>query len=111
MDDPPPKAPKADIQKSVEETIDADSQQKQAEQCEAAVEILGDAVMTRRWVRFTWPVLAVRHASPWRRKISATSRFGRTMSGSRQIGDAGPRPPRRNFPLVKGMPPPLTRAT
>jgi hypothetical protein len=75
MDEPPPKAPKADIQKSVEETTDVDSQQKQAEQCEAAVEIVGGAVMTRRWVRFTWPVLAVRHASPWRRKMSATSSF------------------------------------
>src|ERR1700728_655496 len=55
MDDPPPKAPKADIQRSVEETIDADTQQKWPEQGEAAVEIVGDAVMTRRQVRFQWP--------------------------------------------------------
>jgi len=35
--------------------------------------------MTRCWARYTWPALAVRHASPWRRKMSATSSFRRDM--------------------------------
>src|ERR1019366_7362810 len=40
------------------------------------------AVITRRWARFKWPALALRHASPWRRKMSATSSFGRLMCGA-----------------------------
>src|SRR6202140_5092369 len=39
--------------------------------------------MTRRWARLTCPALAVRHASPWRRKMSATSSLGR--GGSRGL--------------------------
>src|SRR5713226_415021 len=31
--------------------------------------------MTRRWARLTCPALATRHASPWWRKMSATSNF------------------------------------
>src|SRR3954467_15158099 len=36
--------------------------------------------MTLSWLRLTWPALAVRQAAPWSRKMSATSRAGRTMS-------------------------------
>src|ERR1035437_141730 len=38
--------------------------------------------MTRSWARLTCPTLSLRQASPWRRKISATSSFGRDMSGN-----------------------------
>ena len=37
--------------------------------------------MTRSWAQLTCPTLSLRQASPWRRKISATSSFGRDMSG------------------------------
>src|SRR5580700_2898388 len=47
----------------------------------AAVRQISIAVITRRWARLTWAALAVRHASPWRRKISATSSFGWGMAG------------------------------
>jgi hypothetical protein len=74
--------------------------------------LISIAVMTRRWARFRWPALAARHASPWRRKISATSSFGRTMSGSRQVGDVNS--PSSSgidqFRLVKGVPYRITRA-
>src|SRR5260370_33295853 len=36
--------------------------------------------MTRSWPRLTCPALFLRQASPWRRKMSATSSFGRSMS-------------------------------
>src|SRR6202030_4297191 len=39
------------------------------------------ALMTFIWSRLTWPALARRHAVPWSRKISATSRAGRDMGG------------------------------
>src|SRR4030081_2438116 len=39
------------------------------------------ALMTFIWSRLTWPALARRHAVPWARKISATSRAGRDMAG------------------------------
>src|SRR3984893_3316940 len=39
------------------------------------------ALMTFIWSRLTWPALARRHAVPWSRKISATSRAGRDMAG------------------------------
>ena len=32
------------------------------------------ADMTFSWPRLTWPALALRHAAPWARKTSATSR-------------------------------------
>ena len=35
------------------------------------------ADITFNWPRLTWPALALRHAGPWSRKISATSRTGR----------------------------------
>src|SRR5450756_2682208 len=43
----------------------------------AAVRQLSMADMTLSWPRLTWPALALRHAGPWPRKISATSRIGR----------------------------------
>src|SRR3954449_12323975 len=36
--------------------------------------------MTLSWPRLTWPALAVRQAAPWSRKMSATSRAGRSTS-------------------------------
>src|SRR6266446_6657503 len=43
----------------------------------AAVRQLSIADITLNWPRLTWPALALRHAGPWRRKISATSSLGR----------------------------------
>ena len=39
------------------------------------------ADMTRSWPRLKCPTLALRQASPWRRKTSATSSVGRGISG------------------------------
>src|SRR4030081_1181009 len=36
--------------------------------------------------RLTWPALALRHAGPWPRKISATSNAGRDISASASVG-------------------------
>src|SRR5512136_1363591 len=36
--------------------------------------------MTRSWARLRWPALAMRQASPWQRKMSATSSFGRSTA-------------------------------
>ena len=36
------------------------------------------ALITLSWSRLTWPRLASRHVVPWPRKMSATSRLGRT---------------------------------
>ena len=38
------------------------------------------------WPRLTWPALALRHAGPWSRKISATSRAGRPMTAGLYAG-------------------------
>src|SRR5438034_6612774 len=45
----------------------------------AAVRQLSIADITFNWPRLTWPALALRHAGPWPRKISATSKAGRDM--------------------------------
>ena len=51
----------------------------------AAVRQLSIADITFNWPRLTWPALALRHAGPWSRKISATSRTGRaTKAGVRR---------------------------
>src|SRR5271166_2021152 len=53
----------------------------------AAVRQVSIADMTFSWPRLTWPALALRHAAPWARKTSATSRRGRAMrprSGGRR---------------------------
>ncbi len=47
----------------------------------AAVRQLWMADMTFSWPRLTWPALARRQAAPWSRKISATSKAGRTKGG------------------------------
>src|SRR5580693_8319146 len=57
----------------------------------AAVRQLSIALITLSWPRLTWPRLASRQAGPWSRKISATSRAGRSMTGSA----SGRRPLRR----------------
>src|ERR1700730_8238938 len=49
----------------------------------AAVRQRSIALMTLIWPRLTWPALARRHAAPWSRKISATSRAGRDMPAGR----------------------------
>src|SRR5260370_23659601 len=65
----------------------------------AAVRQLSIADMTFSWLRLTWPALALRHAAPWARKTSATSRRGGAMrpwSGGRRSareGDAQPLEP------------------
>src|SRR5919109_2704452 len=46
----------------------------------AAVRQFSMADMTLSWPRLTWPAWALRHAAPWRRKISATSSPGRDKS-------------------------------
>jgi hypothetical protein len=43
----------------------------------AAVRQLSIADITFSWPRLRWPALALRHAGPWPRKISATSSAGR----------------------------------
>ena len=44
------------------------------------------AVITLSWSRLTWPALAARHAAPWSRKISATSKAGRDTSAGCYAG-------------------------
>src|ERR1700732_1799472 len=61
----------------------------------AAVRQRSIADITFIWSRLTRPTLACRHAAPWSRKISATSRAGRDMA---------PLPPRRRvFPALLGL--------
>src|SRR5271157_1811590 len=48
----------------------------------AAVRQTSIAVMTRRWARLRCAAFAARHASPWRRKISATSNLGLGIAGA-----------------------------
>src|SRR6478609_2822833 len=50
----------------------------------AAVRQCSIALMTFIWPRLTWPALALRHAAPWSRKISATSSAGRDMAPLRR---------------------------
>ena len=52
----------------------------------AAVRQLSIADITFNWPRLTWPALALRHAGPWPRKISATSSLGRATRAARQAG-------------------------
>ena len=47
---------------------------------------LSIADITFNWPRLTWPALALRHAGPWPRKISATSSAGRDMRAALQAG-------------------------
>src|SRR5580693_2459805 len=62
----------------------------------AAVRQFSIADMTFSWPRLTWPALALRHAGPWARKMSATSRQGRAMrllSVGRRCLDQAPAKP------------------
>src|SRR6266849_645243 len=52
----------------------------------AAVRQLSIADITFNWPRLTWPALALRHAAPWPRKISATSSPGRSMAAGGYAG-------------------------
>ena len=52
----------------------------------ATVRQLSIADITFNWPRLTWPALALRHAGPWPRKISATSSAGRDTCAARQLG-------------------------
>src|SRR5713101_707840 len=52
----------------------------------AAVRQRSIADMTFIWPRLTWPALALRHAAPWSRKISATSSNRRDMAAMRSAG-------------------------
>ena len=49
----------------------------------AAVRQVSIADITFNWPRLTWPELALRHAAPWLRKMSATSSAGRATSAAR----------------------------
>ena len=66
----------------------AQSSQRSTWPPSAAVRQVSIADMTFSWARLTWPALALRHAAPWARKTSATSRRrGRAMrprSGGRR---------------------------
>ena len=44
------------------------------------------ADITFSWSRLTCPALALRHAAPWSRKISATSNAGRGTAAGRYAG-------------------------
>src|SRR5262245_38262923 len=48
----------------------------------AAVRQCSMADITFNWSRLTWPALALRHAGPWLRKISATSNAARGTGAS-----------------------------
>ena|SRR5271165_1283531 len=52
----------------------------------AAVRQRSIALITFIWSRLTWPALALRHAAPWSRKISATSSNGRDMAAGGYAG-------------------------
>src|SRR5438552_7981930 len=68
----------------------AQSSQRSTWPPSAAVRQVSIADITRSWARLTCPTLSLRQASPWRRKISATSSFGRLMTGElrwRWLGD------------------------
>src|SRR5271157_4035335 len=60
----------------------------------AAVRQRSIALITFIWSRLTCPALARRHAAPWSRKISATSRAGRDMAPLRR---------RLVFPVLLGL--------
>src|SRR5208283_2975880 len=64
------------------------AQSSQRATCPPSAEVrqVSIADMTFNWPRLTWPALALRHAAPWARKTSATSRRGRAMlwSGGRR---------------------------
>src|SRR5512132_3581984 len=52
----------------------------------AAVRQRSIALITFIWPRLTWPALARRHAAPWSRKMSATSRAARAIAAAAYAG-------------------------
>ena len=66
----------------------AQSSQRSTWPPSAAVRQVSIADMTFSWPRLTWPALALRHAAPWARKTSATSRLdpGAAPCGLSQAG-------------------------
>jgi hypothetical protein len=62
----------------------------------AAVRQRSIALITFIWSRLTWPALALRHAAPWSRKISATSSNGRDIAAGGYAGSG-------SFRLVLGF--------
>src|ERR1700739_2604337 len=63
-------------------SICAQSSQRATWPPRAAVRQLSIADITLSWPRLRWPALALRHAGPWPRKISATSKAGRDTCAS-----------------------------
>src|SRR6478736_9879457 len=55
------------------------AQSSQRSTCPPSAEVrqVSIADITFNWARLSWPALALRHAAPWARKTSATSRRGR----------------------------------
>ena len=64
-------------------TVCAQSSQRATWPPSAAVRQRSMADITFSWSRLTCPALALRHAAPWSRKISATSSAGRDMIAGR----------------------------
>ena len=67
-------------------SVCAQSSQRATWPPSAAVRQFSIAAMTLSWSRLTWPALACRHAGPWSRKISATSKAGRDTRAALQAG-------------------------
>ena len=67
-------------------TVWAQSSQRATWPPSAPVRQRSIALMTFIWSRLTCPALALRHAAPWSRKISATSSAGRDMAASDYAG-------------------------
>src|ERR1700676_3729358 len=64
-------------------TVGAQSRQRATGPPSAAVRQRSMADITFIWSRLTRPALALRHAAPWSREISATSSAGRDMTAGR----------------------------
>src|SRR5260370_18821032 len=77
-------------------TVWAQSSQRATWPPRAIVRQRSIADITFIWSRLTWPALALRHAAPWSRKISATSNAGRDTAG-------GLLSRRRVFPALPGL--------
>jgi len=67
-------------------TVCAQSSQRATWPPSAAVWHCSIALITFIWSRLTCAALALRHAAPWSRKISATSSTGRDTAVSRYAG-------------------------
>src|SRR5271154_2470341 len=82
----------------------AQSSQRSTWPPSAEVRQVSIADMTFSWPRLTWPALALRHAAPWARKTSATSRRGRAMrprsGGRRSACEVDAQPLQRAFDVA-----------